>query len=313
MPPPALIRFVSPLTSEKVHLLLSLLITQALGLTLRPSDSGIFGPKYAQMVGQWDDWRKGSEGWLEMGEYGKSPQNRPLRLLFLRKPGTFGRRPTLLMTGNMHGGEYLQLEDRLPLEFLRRARQPGIVQRFLDAGGALVFVPVANPDGYDSRSRVNSHGKDLNRDWPLASHKLAGFQEDETTALGRALDALSGSPYNFDFKVAVDYHCCVGAVLYPWSNGKPLPAADMTRHQTIAQKAKEILKIEIGTTGDVLGYSPLGTAKDYFYERFGAISLTYEGRERTEKDYLLQHIAWWETMIDFVLREQLPVVAKKAG
>jgi len=295
-----------------VHLLLTLLITQALGTPLRPSDSGIIGPKYAQMVQDWEDWRKGSQGLLEIAEYGKSPQNRPLRLLFIRKPGQYARRQALLLTGNMHGGEYLQIEDRLPLEFLKRARQPGIVQRFVDAGGVLIFVPVANPDGYETRLRGNSRGRDLNRDWPLPSHKLAGFQEDETTALGRALDALGGSPFNFDIKIAVDYHCCVGAVLYPWSNGRPLPANDMTRHQVVAQKAKEILKIEIGTTGDVLGYSPLGTAKDYFYERFGAISLTYEGREKSEKDYLVQHIAWWESMIEYVLREPPSQIAKKA-
>ncbi len=288
------------------HLLLPLLLTQAKGLTLRPSDSGIIGPKYAQLVEQWEDWRKASNGWLEVGESGKSPQNRPLRLLFLRKPGDFGRRPAVLLSGNMHGGEYLQLEDRLPLEFLNRAQQPGPIQKFLDVGGAIVMVPVANPDGYDSRSRNNSHGKDLNRDWPLPSHKVAGFAEEETSSLGRALDALTGSPYQFDFKVAVDYHCCLGAVLYPWSNGKALSLEASTKHRALAQKAKDILKIEIGTTGELLGYFPLGTAKDYYHERFGAISLTYEGREGTEKDYLPQHVAWWESIMDSITPPRTP-------
>ena len=298
---------------KQVHILLALLVTQALALTFRPSDSGIVGPRYAQMLEQWEQWRKESGGWLEIAEYGESPQHRPLRLLILRKPGDFSTRTALLMTGNMHGGEYLQVEDRLPLELMNRRSKEGVFRRFFDRGGAIVAVPVVNPDGYDSRSRGNSLGKDLNRDWPLPYHKIAGFHEVETSALARALDALTGSPTRFDFRVTVDYHCCLGAVLYPWSNGQVLPPPELARHHALAQLASNLLNVEIGTTGQLLGYSPLGTAKDCYYEHFGATSFTFEGRERVEKNYLSQHLAWWETLVDAVMKEKKePLLAKKA-
>jgi len=285
------------LLSKNLHILLLLLTATASAVTYRPSNSGIVGPKYAQMAQQWEEWRKESRGLMEIADYGSSIQNRPLRLLLLRRPGPFTRRPALLLTGNMHGGEYLNLEDRLPLEFLRRAQSPGPIRTFLERGGAIVSVPVVNPDGYEQRSRENANGKDLNRDWPHSAHTNP-FQESETHSLSRALEALSGSPHNLEFKVTVDYHCCLGAVLYPVA--KNFQPNDFT--QTFAELARKALGIAIGTTGDLLGYRPIGTAKDYFSERFNAVALTYEGRERIERNFLAEHVKWWEAMAESLLR-----------
>lgn len=84
-------------------------------------------------------------------------------------------------------------------------------------------------------------------------------------------------------------------------------AEDLVAHQAIGQLAKTNLgsSIEVGTTGKVLGYYPLGTTKDYFYDTYGALSFTYEGRYAKENDYLEGHVRWWEGITQHILREKI--------
>jgi len=114
----------------------------------------------------------------------------------------------------------------------------------------------------------------------------------------------------------VDYHCCAGALLHPWSYKKAnLPAPDLTAHQQIGKLADQYLNLDVGATGQILGYYPMGTTKDYYYSAYGALAFTYEGRYGKEKNYLDRHVGWWNEMLATISRDELspfPIfVAKK--
>lgn len=267
------------------------------------SDSGIFGPQYNGILSRMDQLSREAGGWVTTVTYGTSVQSRPLRFLIAAKPVRgLKDRPTLLMTGAMHGNEYLNIEDRLPESLIRRATQGGSLGTFVDRGGVVIFVPILNPDGYVGRKRSNANGVDLNRDWDVlpAGHK--GLKERETQLLAEALESLR-KDMGLKFRVTVDYHCCAGALLVPWSYTKErLPPAADAEHKAIAELANRYLSLQIGSTGSVLGYSPMGTTKDYFFSRYGATAFTYEGRFKTEAAFLDRHVAWWES----ILRRETP-------
>lgn len=281
-------------------------LTAALPLTateIDTSDSGIHGPQYERILSWMDSLAREPGDWVRLVTYGQSVEGRPLQLLVAGKPGNrHGDRPTLVMTGAMHGNEYLNIEDRLPERLIRRATEGGSLRPFVERGGVVIFVPVLNPDGYVNRRRGNANGVDLNRDWDVTPAGHKGLKEKETQLLAQAFERLRRE-MGLRFRVTVDYHCCAGALLVPWSYTRDvLPEAAAAEHRAIAELAGRYLSLEIGSTGNVLGYSPLGTTKDYFFSRYGATAFTYEGRPRTEAAFLDRHVAWWEAM----LRREMP-------
>ena len=226
-------------------------------------------------------------------------------MVAMKKNRRFAEHPTLLMSGTTHGNEYLNIEDRLPSALLAKSRRAGNVSHFFEEGGAFVFIPILNPDGFESRNRENSHGVDLNRDWDVRAASFQGFKEIETRALADELDSLTQAPYHLKYSITVDYHCCIGALLQPWGFTKDkLPDTDEEKHAEVEQMAERLLKIDGGTTADILGYMPLGTTKDFYYDRYHSIAFTYEGRYKVEKDYFNKHVEWWDKMTGYVLRNQ---------
>jgi dipeptidyl-peptidase-4 len=76
----------------------------------------------------------------------------------------FSGRPTLFFTGNVHGNERAGREGSLQLI---RELATGELQTLLDRVNVLI-VPTLNPDGAENRSRSNSLGYDMNRDFIVA-------------------------------------------------------------------------------------------------------------------------------------------------
>ena len=301
------------------HWLLSLLIfvsqlSIASEVFVERSDSGISGPPYKEILAEMDKLAIEYPGLVTVHQYGQSVKGRPLKLLLVKKSFSLGMdHPTLLMTGSTHGNEYLNIEDRLPREILKLSKTAGPVANFLTAGGAYIFVPILNPDGYETRSRYNANGADLNRDWDVEPANHSGFEEIETRSLADYLRKLTVTA-QLDLRITVDYHCCIGALLHPWSyKSSALPKADLAQHQTIGRSAEKLLKVEHGTTPQILGYSPLGTTKDYYYAEYGALAFTYEGRYDQENKHFDKHVNWWIDMSDFALKNHRAVIgiAKK--
>jgi Zinc carboxypeptidase len=264
------------------------------------SDSGIRGPRYLTQLKEMEKLRAENPDLISLIDYGTTKLGNTLRMIVLKKETTNRKlRPTLVMSGSTHGSEYLNIEDRLPRELTKKAKAAGPVAQFIKDGGVLVFIPILNPDGYDAHQRENAEGVDLNRDWTVKRADVKGFREPETRLLAERLEKLRQED-NLQFKVTVDYHCCAGAFLYPWSfrNAPPIASRDSAEFHKIGEMVTRHLGIETGRTGEILGYYPSGTTKDYYFDRYHAMAFTYEGRYLKEPRTLPQHVAWWEEMIE---------------
>lgn len=274
------------------------------------SDSGIHGPSYQKILDQMDALEKKHRGYIRVVEYGKTVEGRPLRLVLLMAANQLlSRRPAMVVTGSTHGNEYLNIADRLPGELTRLAMvNNSAMNQFLRVGGVVVFVPVLNPDGYERRMRHNADGKDLNRDWPIKAAGHRGFKEVESTALGTYLDRLKVK-MNLQYLLAVDYHCCLGGIIHPWSFQKAdIPKKRRARHQKYGHLANQAgLNVKVGSAADLIWYLPKGTSTDYHYSKYGALALTYEGVVGREDQWLDRHVKWWQLMARELMTEMLPM------
>lgn len=268
------------------------------------SDSGITGPKYATMIQTLGDLVKQYPSNLQMIQYGQTPQGRPLIAIkittqqtrYLRAQGA----PAILLTGSTHGNEYLNIEDRMPIWFATQGLQSPELQNFFKMGGTVYLVPIYNPDGYDNRRRENSNGVDLNRDFSVKQANFQGFKQPESIAMRDFMNkeiAQSGRKLLF----SIDYHCCIGAALYPWSF-QGAPKVDPASEQIFLGLGKIIksffgANFQVGTTPNILGYSAVGTSKDYYFETYGSYSFTFEGLYGQENKRFDQHVLMWKALI----------------
>jgi protein MpaA len=94
---------------------------------------------------------------------GRSEQGRPIRAMRVGSPRA---RVKLLAVGTIHGNEQA---GRAVVSRLRRVRPP--------RGTAIWLVDDANPDGTAAGSRHNSHGVDLNRNFPYRWQAQDGVYE----------------------------------------------------------------------------------------------------------------------------------------
>ena len=263
------------------------------------SDSGIKGPPYQKIIDELKDLERTYPQLVKVIEYGKSVGGKPLTLVKIQHMNLTQKLSAIYIGGSIHGDEYLNIEDRLPRWFAEQSELQGSVSTFLKRGGVIYIAPILNPDGYDGRSRENESGVDLNRDFTVKEAQVTGLKQPETSSLVNFLDQdlkLEG----IKLEVSLDYHCCIGALLYPWSfQGPVLPVLEVQRHLKVAESMKAVMGSEIkyGTTPIILGYSARGTSKDFYYEHFGATGFTYEGRRNKEDKYFEQHTQMWSLII----------------
>lgn len=271
------------------------------------SDSGIQGPAYSEILDTHAELANQFPEWVKVVDYGTSVAGKTLRLVRIQSPDEAleaGNRPGVVISGSTHGNEYLNIEDRLAGWFLEnRVNSPGLM-RFLNAGGVIYVIPILNPDGYESRSRANANGVDLNRDFELVPAGEPNFREAETKALKQFFDR-EFTANHVDLRVSVDYHCCDGSMLFPWSYTMDnLPTDILAGHDEIARLMQEDIdpSYRVGSTGQVLGYNPRGTSKDFYFAKYGALAFTFEGSYGKEDENFPKHTIWWDhifsTLID---------------
>lgn len=260
-------------------------------------DSGIYGPKFEVQVQDLKDLASLHSN-AKYIHYGDTLKKRPLSaILFTPKdqdPTRFA-----IITGAIHGNEYLNIVDRLPKALLNSKKKS--FENYLEKGGAVLFVPIVNPDGYEKRRRGNNKWADLNRDWPNPANNHRDFKQPESKNLAVWIDDyINNNKLKVD--IAVDYHCCVdGTLLLPWGfkKGEHMGTMDAGRSKKIENMFRSSFNEVggIGTPPDIL-YSAVGTTLDYWYDKYNAISFTYEGRSREEKQLLPNHVNWWNQIFD---------------
>jgi len=230
---------------------------------------------------------------FEKFEYGLSFESRSLFGFKLYKNGPFKNRRAVLLSEGIHGNEYLGLLDRLvSLEEL-----PEEFQSFVNSGGVLLVIPQVNPDGVYRKNRYSSFGTDLNRDFRVSrlqmqeTHQLSKWVESELKQLEAQL------------VLAVDYHCCVGALLYPDSEESQAPELFKRYYQEITSMAQSSIssKITSGVTKDFFEKETFGTLKDYWFKKYAAISFTFEAPVMDASKLMFdQQVGWWGNLLNYV-------------
>lgn len=226
---------------------------------------------------------------VEEIQYGTSLAGRKLVAYKLSEP-KLDSRFAVMITGGVHGNEYMGLVAQFPHEFSKMKS----VKAYMNMGGVVYFVPKINPDGVMEGSRANGEGLDLNRTFlkeylssKRESAELSKWFEREVNDKGLKL------------VMAMDYHCCNGSLIYP-EIAPDRPSVKKVFYEQSFSKMAELMKAEVnksyrtGVTKKMFGYETRGTLKDYWFHKYGTLSFTFEGiSPREEAKNLPGHLNWW--------------------
>lgn len=280
-----------------------------LSSSILASDSRIKRPPYRAIEQEMLSLANTQAKWVDHINYGRTAEGRDLHLLRISKkswtPVDGSKRKAVYIDGAIHGNEYLHIEDRLPRYFVENQETLPHVKEFLEKGGLIYAVPIFNPDGFSAGKRRNANDKDLNRDFPLQVKDHEGLEELETQQFLSYFENELQSQ-NAKLSVSMNYHCCVGSLLTPWSvDGVPMPPSDLAAHRAIGTIVQEILgqDYRVGSTREILHQSHAGTAKDYFYERHLARAFTFEGKRGIEDKNFFKHVRVWERIFEVLNSE----------
>jgi len=170
-----------------IVLLCGLLLAGALIAGEVSSDNSLARyPSPAAMFQEIHDLAAAHPDRVQVTEYGKSVEGRPLLVMFIHRPGD-NTKPAAFVGGNIHGNEWIG--NRMAMAMARLlveadGQDPLVTQ----ALAALDFyiAPSLNPDGYAhtaefphpenlpelGKNRKNARGVDLNRNFPLPGKRL---------------------------------------------------------------------------------------------------------------------------------------------
>lgn len=262
-------------------------------------DSGISGRSFSEIVDEMNNLASVHTKVAKVISYGTSPGGAALTMIRIASNDVFvGKRPGVVIEGTIHGDEFLNIEDRLPRWFLENQNSPG-VSLFLKKGGVIWIAPILNPDGYAVHRRENNKGQDLNRDFDMKSAGKSGFTQPETKSLIDTIKRETVS-LNSALKLTLDYHCCVGALIYPWgfSETKELPAADKAEHKRLASMMLANFNgYRAGRAIEIVNYTAVGAADDFYYESMGASAFTFEGARGVESRNFEKHTRMWDQLL----------------
>jgi hypothetical protein len=262
-------------------------------------DSGISGRSYGQIVDELNNLEKEFPGMAKVITYGKSVGGEDLTMIRIGSSNaTTTKRPGVLIEGTIHGDEFLNIEDRLPRWFLENQNSPGVAA-YLKNNGVIWIAPILNPDGYQAHRRTNDNGKDLNRDFDMKKVNKKGFTQPETKSL---IDTLRQeiAAQNVELKLTMDYHCCVGALIYPWGHSATaeLPEPAKTEHKRLAKMIlSNFAGYKAGRAQEIVNYVAIGASDDFFYESMGASAFTFEGAYGVENRNFDKHTRMWDQLL----------------
>jgi carboxypeptidase D len=127
---------------------------------------------------------------LESVGTGLSVEGRPIRAIVISdNPGTLEGEPAIRLTGGIHGSEMISVE--LMIRFIEYLTSNyGVSSEVTDLidNRYIVIIPVVNPDGLARKTRFNSRGVDLNRNFSYAwasgtAHGTSALSELESQAM----------------------------------------------------------------------------------------------------------------------------------
>lgn len=243
---------------------------------LQPGQRGLYVSAQENWnIAFYDDWRKRvaqltAAMWFKIGH---SVAGRPIWAL-----QTKAQAPNyLLLLGRQHPPEvggahaYLHFVERL-LEMEREECPAPTPRCSFFKKHSFVLVPLLNPDGVaNGHWRHNAGQTDLNRDW-------GAFTQPETQAVRDFVAELERQRRRP--RGVLDFHSTHRNVFYTQDANSPTrPARFAERWLSAAQDREQVYAFEQAPRR----LSERGTAKNYFYRRFGIPSITFEVADEEDR------------------------------
>jgi len=259
-------------------------------------DSGIKFLPYDELIKLYDDLLTTNLEQVEKVEVAKSARGDPV-WGYLIQDKSAATKKLVYITAAVHGNEYLNIEHKLFASFVDPGN--GSFQEFFGRGGAVVFIPVYNVDGYKSNVRRNGNNFDLNRDYPKHDKGRTGRTQPETIGITNWVDEFvtkTGSK----LAMTMEYHCCQerSTLLYPWSYSYNTISYPSPFIHVFTLLQKEVHNSDYFAIWQVAGRTVDGSSIDYWFEKYGALAFGFEGSERGEVQNSQKQIAWWNAIVD---------------
>lgn len=232
--------------------------------------------------------------------YGKSFLGKNLIGFKIFKPMENVARVAAVITGGVHGNEYMGIASGISHLFYTPSGKQKF-ENFFQAGGVLFIAPQVNPDGIARRNRYTMLGKDLNRDFDF-NGKGKFLEHQESFYLVKWVEH-ELKQLNAQLVMAMDYHCCANALIYPEVQKSKEQPLYQNIYQTVFQALRKNIKrdFKMGVTKEIFGNTTEGTLKDYWYTEYGAASFTYEGdKPSLERKFFDQHVSWWGDILNAI-------------
>ena len=237
---------------------------------------------------------------VSISDYGKSVDDRPLRMMKLSTGGE--DKSSILYSANIHGNELAG--NMICLELIKYFTEGYGSNRditYLLDRIDIYIIPVLNPDGMErtvrqqskygalfTLTRKNSNNVDLNRNFPYPAqvnerlNDLAGSQrkispsyrgvtplsEPETQAIDRLFD-------EYRFTVHCNWHTTGGLIMSPPATfPETLPDDDL--HEQMRKDYQSAMFDQYAQHTELEFYPTIGSLDDYIYHRYGSLCITME-------------------------------------
>lgn len=180
-------------------------------------------------------------------------------------------REAIFINGTHHGNEKSSTESVLGLMDYLLAHQKSARVSQLLSRYAIYILPLVNPDGHAANTRMDAHGRDLNRDYAYPERSLKNsFKSESTRLIKNLMDQVP-------FRAALAYHAGMEAILWP-ACYTDVPPTHRSVFRTLAQRAAAAMGIS-RYLQSYRDYPTEGEFIDFAYATYGTLAVTLEVSE----------------------------------
>jgi hypothetical protein len=263
------------------------------------SEAGITRPKFSVIHKDLVNLEKKYASRIELITFGQSAGGKPLLAMKIAAPDRIPdkSKKAVIITESIHGNEYLHITDRLVRDFARKSGESTPLGKFIKDGGVVYLIPVYNPDGFIAGVRENANSFDLNRDFARPSLADQDPTQPETKAFLRLINS-EQKKENFSLELFMEYHCCIGGLIHPWTYSDKEPSKkEMKFLKEIGQITKKIFDYPYGNAWDIVNYNAPGTSIDFIQESFMRRAFSFEGKYAEEDKNYHRHALLYDEIL----------------
>ncbi len=228
---------------------------------------------------------------------GYSESGRVIKALVISdNPGTLEGEPAVRLTGGIHGNEMMGVELLIRfIEYLTYGYSTNPEIKDLVDSRYICIIPVLNPDGLAAKSRYNSKGVDLNRNFNDAdNHWISDSRSGSSPFSESESRALRDFSTPGKFNLSITYHTGAVLVNLPFDFAKEIVQVP-AQYALIQDYAKTYTKtgtfltnpdlyispyMDEGTINGGNWYVAYGTLQDWSYTVTSCLDLTIEVARR---------------------------------